>query len=133
MTEVKGLVSTYLGIKNNLKTNGQQLKSTILMIKNAVKENVITLENLMEVFLTTIIEQNYPPPPDTELLLKGNLGLSISIEVGFGEYSPDILKKHRLEWLKIIRWEKGKQIPWQINFPELFDGDNVSTGEYFII
>ena len=141
MTElIKALVSSYLGINKELANHRQQLKLTILEIKKAVEENVITDQNLKEVFLTMIIDYHYP---GTKLLLKKNLDKNSSLlsndalcldnDNQLNQTEVLLLENVKKEWINIIINKKGKQIPWQINFPEIFDGDNVSIGQYFIV
>ena len=141
MTEVvKALVTKYLGINKQLANYSQQLKLTILDIKKALEENVITDQNLKELFLTTIIDDHYP---GTKLLLKKDLNKNSSLlsndalcldnDNQLNQTEVLLLENVKKEWINIIMNKKNKQIPWQINFPELLDGNNVSTGEYFII
>ena len=135
MTKVEDLVSSYLNINKKLDNYDQQLKLTIVEIKKALAENSITVDNLKQIFLTMIIDQNYLA--ETKLPLKGNLDensptLSNSTDVCIREIVPD-LNKHKMEWIKIIKNEKYKQIRWRKIFSEFFERNDVSIGQIFII
>ena len=165
MTEkVKALVNSYLGINKELANHRQQLKLTILEIKKAVEENVITDQSLKELFLTTIIDYHYPGTKlllkkdmdenssllsndalcldndnqlnQTEVLLLENSSL-LSVDAlcldNDNQLNQTLLEKVKKEWIQIIMNQKGKHIEWQTIFPEIFDGDNVSIGQYFIV
>ena len=124
MTEVvKALVTKYLGINKQLANYSQQLKLTILDIKKALEENVITDQNLKELFLTTIIDDHYP---GTKLLLKEDLDENSPT---LSKYSSDLLKKVKSQWINIIQNERYTHMKiniWQTIFPEILDGNNVS-------
>ena len=124
MTEVvKALITKYLGINTQLANYSQQLKLTILDIKKALEENVITDQNLKELFLTTIIDYHYP---GTKLLLKEDLDENSPT---LSKYSSDLLKKVKSQWINIIQNSRYKHMKiniWQTIFPEILDGNNVS-------